>query len=1566
MHLKPLAKTWLKCLCSFLFAMQLRGYVFSQLKADFTADKTGGCSPLIVSFTNRTTGASANAVYKWDFGNGNTSALINPGAIYNDVQSYTVTLTVQDGSQTATASQQITVYKNPEVSFTASPVKGCLPVAVNFTSTSSPGSGSIAGYFWDFGDGSTQQGYSNVQSHTYTVQQTASVSLTVTNNYGCHTTLQKQNIVQIIPSLTASFSADKRVLCQVSDPVQFSNSSAGPGTLDYLWDFGDGKTSTQKDPAHVFNKKGTYTISLTVHSSEGCTTTSTMADALNVANYSTDFTVPTPICKGSYVTFSSLSSPAPDNSIWEVDGNPQYYNYGSLAYYFGDVGTHTITLKNTFGACPQSATHTISVKEVPAPNGFTADISGKCGSPVAVNFKDNTPGAVKWEWDFNYLNSSGIGSTSKTPTYTYNSDGQFLVWLRVTNADGCSNTTSQYIQISRPVVNITAGAGTLSSCTSLLTNTFGASSTDPVVSAKWDFGDGSTSTALNPTHTFKNTGSYIVTLTYTTQNGCKGTAAFTQFSLYPPPPVSVYTSPGNLSSCTTPISTTFLISSSDPLASIKWDFGDGTSSTDPSPSHTYTNTGHYAATLTYTTQSGCKGTAYSPMIVIDPKIKSDFSINPNPVCGNSVVSFTTTANVSDINSYSWDFGDGSYGSGASVTHAYNASGAYTIMLYERNVGGCDTSMSKTITVKPPFPSITGHSNTCDGTRGEVTFTQASVQASSIVWNFGDGTKTTTAGDQTTVKHTYTKTGIYYVSLTAINDQCSLTVGDPTPVHVLIKQNPQLTGSAASACANTPVNIQLSKLDKNPYQSDDQYSGYYYAGYYLQRIEYGDGAPFEGSNSYTGYRWTTTYSSTLSNFKTGEKDLRFILTSYVFGCQDTSNLMPLAIKGASGGFEVVADRLCYQLPVVLKDTSTSTPDNPILSWRWDFGDGQSITNKQGGTVTHRYVNPGNYYVSLQITDGAGCSSAAPIVQYVNVNGPKASFYPSGTDVHLNSTVYFYNNTNDYGNSGTVYSWDFGDGSTSTDPYPAHTYSSPGKYTVTMKASNPSLPCSAEADPVVITVRNFNSAFGFSTSYVSGSCPPVLVQFNNTSYDYSRVSWDFGDGITADNLNYPSHVYEKPGKYIVTLYVYGYNGLKGKYIDSVIVSALRATMTGNPREACIGYTDTLAAKASNSSAYVWDFGDGSVITTTDSFATHQYLNPGNYTASMMVQDANGCYAAADPAAEIRIRPNPAINVLPDKPLICRGKTILLNASGGNDYSWSPATGLSDPASASPVASPSATTTYSLLVTDDIGCKNTGSVTVTVVQPVTVKASADTSVCYGDAAPLYASGADIYNWIDNTEGLSDTQTPDPLARPLITTQYTVTGSDEHQCFTDTARVTVRVMPLPTVYAGEDVEVWAGETVQLNAAGSSDVIKWTWSPVSYLSCSNCASPLCLPLAETLYTLTVKNQDGCSASDTLLVKVRCEESHVSVPNAFTPNGDGRNDVFIIKGVSIIKHLVIYSRWGEKVFERNNFIAGDRSLCWDGTLNGQPAPSGAYVYFAEMECPSGGIFTRKGNVILIR
>ncbi|MFI5156227.1 MAG: PKD domain-containing protein, partial [Chitinophagales bacterium] len=169
----------------------------AQLIANFTPNRTGGCSPLAVIFQNTTTGAGPGAIYSWNFGNGNsittTDGTLPVAATYSIGQVYTVTLSVQYGGQTSTKSININVYKPPVVNFQGTNTLGCQPLSSSFTSSSTPGDGFITSYFWDFGDGITLNTTSSNVNHIYNFTGIFTVGLTVTNSDGCTSTFQRVN-----------------------------------------------------------------------------------------------------------------------------------------------------------------------------------------------------------------------------------------------------------------------------------------------------------------------------------------------------------------------------------------------------------------------------------------------------------------------------------------------------------------------------------------------------------------------------------------------------------------------------------------------------------------------------------------------------------------------------------------------------------------------------------------------------------------------------------------------------------------------------------------------------------------------------------------------------------------------------------------------------------------------------------------------------------------------------------------------------------------------------------------------------------------------------------------------------------------------------------------------------------------------------------------------------------------------------------------------------------------------------------------------------------------------------
>lgn len=1460
--------------------------VQAQLNVNFTVDKAAGCSPLTVSFTNRTTGASANAIYKWDLGNGNTSALANPAGVYTEEKAYTVSLTVQDGSQTASKTATITVHPKPVVDFSASVVKGCIPVNTAFVPTVQTGSGNVTGCYWDFGDGVTQQSTSGL-THTYTQPQKASVILTATNNFGCYTTVSKKDFVTVLPALKAGFTAPNPV-CRTTDPVQFTDTSSGPGTLSYAWNFSDGNTSTQQNPLHVFTTKGVYSVTQTVTSSEGCVASKTLNN-LNVATFKTDFDAPPIICSGVPAVFVNTSNPmTANNAAWHVNNVWTYYYNTNLYYNFYTTGTYTVKLVNTFGTCKDSIEKQVSIKQSPTSNGFLTDIKNICGAPVDVEFKDTTPNAVKWEWIFDTYRFSGtIGSVIQNPVHNYTLKDQYTAQLTVTNADGCKKTISKYVNVRGPEVNI------------------------------W---------YVNPDDQWKNA--------RTCTNNKVGFRTYT----------------------------------SEEIISYNWNFGDGATSTAEKPEHIYTTAATYQVTLTYTTKKGCTAVATITNLIIAPESKiTDIFASANTVCGNAPITFS--ANVSNPNNnwpyYYWNFGDGNttgtHGSSA-VKHQYFKDSTYTVsLIWMGGNGNCPDTMTKTgfIKVLPPVPVITAWESTCEGMRDTVTFKQKSIKAQTWTWDFGDGISTSLTTDEPVIKHIYANTGRYKVVLTTTNGACS--VRDSTVVNVVKKQHPLLTANVTEVCQNSPLTFTISNVEQNPWAN-------YQNDYWIEKLTYGDDSYAAG---WWGAYLESTYTNTINNFVVGKKDLKAIIARHTGAyanswCYDTTNIVPLTVKGPIAGYKITSNNVCYNNPAVFMDTSTSI-GGTLQRWEWNFGDGQTSTSTQSGTMSHTYNTPGNYWVSLKVTDNSGCQgSSSGYYAPVQVTGPKAAFSASATTIALAGTVNFTNNTNNYNASGTTYRWQINGTDISTDYNTSYTFNQPGTYTITLIAANSISGCTSTASQV-ITVRDFNAAFSISTAAITpNSCPPVLVRFTNTSQNYTSIKWDFGDGTVIENVSNPSHFYEKAGKYIITLYVYGANGLSGTFYDSVTIVQPEALIQSSALDVCKGSTITLNAVASNTGSYVWDFGDGSVISTTDTFANHQYNTPGLYSPVLILkQSANGCTGAAPLADKINIRPDPVLTITPAQPFLCKGASLPLQATGGIAYEWTPATGLSNTAIANPVASPDHTSTYTIKVTDDIGCKNTGNVTITVIEPVQVSVTGKADICQGEPVNLKASGAEVYKWIEDITGLNNINIPNPVATPAVTTTYTITGSDAHSCFTDTAKITVQVRPSPSVNAGQDVELWPGEFVQLQAIGSNDVINWKWTLADYLSCTDCPSPVCTPLATHSYAIAVKNQYGCAATDTVVVKLLCNESRVRIPNGFTPNGDGKNDEFIIKGIAIVKHLVIFNRWGQKVFERNNFIAGDRSLCWNGTFKGYPAEAGTYVYFVELDCPDG-TFSRKGTMTLVR
>ncbi|MDB5210863.1 MAG: hypothetical protein JWQ30_1690 [Sediminibacterium sp.] len=266
------------------------------------------------------------------------------------------------------------------------------------------------------------------------------------------------------------------------------------------------------------------------------------------------------------------------------------------------------------------------------------------------------------------------------------------------------------------------------------------------------------------------------------------------------------------------------------------------------------------------------------------------------------------------------------------------------------------------------------------------------------------------------------------------------------------------------------------------------------------------------------------------------------------------------------------------------------------------------------------------------------------------------------------------------------------------------------------------------------------------------------------------------------------------------------------------------------------------------------------------------------------------------------------------------------------------------------------YQVLVTTGDGCRNIDSFNLKVFPGVTASVNAATFICEGSSAPLLASGGTVYQWSPST-GLSNSQIANPVASPADTTIYKVTVGNQYGC-KDSAQTTVNVFQNPVVTAGPDKTMFEGQSVVLDGSISGNMQSFYWSPPSFINSTLSLTPTASPTDTITYTLHVSPGQGCPAiSDNVFVLVY---KKLEVPNAFSPNGDGINDTWVIKGLETYPESIlrVYSRNGMLVFQSK---AG--SVSWDGTYQGKPLPVATYYYTIDL---NAGIAPVSGWIVILR
>ncbi|MDQ1252310.1 MAG: hypothetical protein QG646_1431, partial [Euryarchaeota archaeon] len=633
---------------------------------------------------------------------------------------------------------------------------------------------------------------------------------------------------------------------------------------------------------------------------------------------------------------------------------------------------------------------------------------------------------------------------------------------------------------------------------------------------------------------------------------------------------------------------------SENTTSWNWDFGDGTNATEQNPIHEYVTSGTYTSNLTAVNANGTDSKLTTITVLEKPETilpVANFSTNVSE--GYTPLSVQFTDLSENATSWNWDFGDGSNATEQNPVHIYTSADIYIVNLTVSNTNGTNSasvSINVSEKVAPVLPMANFSTNVSEGYAPfSIQFTDLSENVTSLIWDFGDGSNSTEKNPM----HTYTAAGNYSVNLTVSNVNGTASISAAITVLKQPSRVPVANFSSDVTEGSVPLSVQFSDLSKDA-------TGWNW--------DFGDGATSTEQNPMHVYNAVGKYAVTLTASNEAGTDVE-TKTGYITVRAVSSKLAAAFSASPTSGNT--------PLKVVFTDKSTGSP----TSWKWSFGDGTSSTEKN---PVHIYSKAGKYTVSLTVKNAKG-SSTVTKSGYINavtiLKAPVAAFSAFPTSGNAPLKVVF----NDWSRgSPTSWNWNFGDGTSSTEKSPVHTYSKAGKYTVSLTVKN-SIGKS--------TVTGFNyikvaaplkpPVADFSASPTSGNSPLEVGFTDKSAGSPTSWKWSFGDGTYSTAKN-PAHTYSKAGKYTVSLTVKNAAGssviTKPNYINVITLKAPTAAFSALPTSGKAPLKVTFADKSTESpTSWKWSFGDGTYSAARN--PVHTYSKAGKYTVTLIVKNAGG---------------------------------------------------------------------------------------------------------------------------------------------------------------------------------------------------------------------------------------------------------------------------------------------------------------------------------------------------------
>ena len=1078
-------------------------------------------APLIAHFNDSSAGINITQ-WAWDFNDtlGGLPTATTPSAthVFPLAGNYTVTLSVTNDGGTNTTEMPITVVgggtgepQKPIAGFSANASTGYIPLTVQFTNVSafSPSS-----WRWDFGDNTNSTEQNPI--HTYPDRGVYNVTFTATNDYGSDTA-QCINFIHTYYAPPATNFITNVTNGDTPLNVQFTDTSTGIISA-YNWSFGDGTYSTEQNPIHAYMQVGLYNVSLNASNIDNNYTVTRVNYIVvgvpipaPVADFNANVTsgaAPTT------VQFVDNSTGPVSNYTWDFgDGIGSYVQ--NPVHVYTSTGTYTVSLNvsNVKGFNVTTKTNYIIIgQSVPIPVADFHAVTTSGGVPFSAQFMDDSTGIVQNRlWDF------GDGNTAVTqnPTHVYTQPGVYTVSLNVSNNNGFNisikpNYINATSQIAAPVSIFHAST---TSGTASFTAQFIDDSTGVVTGHSWDFGDGGTSTLVNPTHTYSQVGNYTVTLNVSNNYGFNISTQVDYINVTAPVvvPIPTATFHAVVTNGVLPFNVQFIDDSTGVVDNRDWDFGDGSTAHSQNPVHIYTQAGTYTVTLNASNFNGFNISTMTNYIVV-----SDVEAAPISVFHANMTGGLTPLTVQfvddsegNVSSRVWNFGDGNGSSTVNPIHTYSTVGVYTVSLNVSNAGGSNESMKvgyiNATNIVIPHPPLASFRENITGGIAPVTvqFKDTSSNTPTYwLWNFGDSVGT----NEQNPDHTYTVPGIYNVTLEIGNadgnDTISELVNVLKPIGIPVANFTSdvtmgampLTVHFIDLSSNDTANWLWDFGDNNTSTVESPTYVYQQAGNYTVNLTVNNSA---GSNTTTKINYIVVGSQIRANFT----------------ANNTNGTVPLFVQ--------------------FIDASTGSPQN----FSWNFGD--NATSAEQNPI-HEYNVSGNYTVSETVGLGnandtmtkmdyitAQLPAAAPPIAQFYVNETNISI-PDGVDT--NTSVKFTDTSIGVGIN--TWMWVFGDGNTSNEQNPTHIYQKPGTYNVVLTATSP-YGTSVSAPTTLNIIQgapNVTIMVNVSEGYA-----PLVVQFADSTSNYTGDSyWDFGDGDVSNESN-PVHTYLSDGIFTATLTV-----------------------------------------------------------------------------------------------------------------------------------------------------------------------------------------------------------------------------------------------------------------------------------------------------------------------------------------------------------------------------------------------------------------------------------------------